>query len=303
MPHIYYIPGLADIKDKLKYDCKELIVTDSKNLIRLDTKKEKKKFIQSIKETQYINDKKLYEFYKEYMPEMTGIVTRVPINTQELKKSLEHIFLDIPSESFEGKSILECLTTTFNHVIRKYEIEFYITHINNDELKFDQTYKYNKFQEFYFYMMKLNYNLDPYWFFFSNTQALLKRLFLKEILFSETKITDKKQKLLNRVFNMNGQALADFDYKLTNVTQHIKANRNTLKRTQFPLLPKYKEYEEKTLREIDNVKKEISELIAFNRDSKKQLEEEIKKRHGLISKITAKKILQNLPHLGKFFKE
>lgn len=296
----YYIPGLPELKKNLEKDCKELIVPDSNNLIKLEKEEDRKKLIDSIKNIQYINDQDLHAFYEEHMPEVAELVKRVPIDTNELKDALRHIFNDIPDEYFEGRNILQCLSATFNYVIRKNEIEFLV--INIAELKYDESYKYNKFQEFYFEMMKFNFNLEPYWIFFSNTQALLQRLFLKEVLFSDSKITDEKQKLLNRIFNLNGKALSDFDFKLNNVKNQIKSNKITLKRTKIPLPKKYNEYEKKALENIDKVQSEIKGEIEKNKEAKKQLQEEIEKRHGWISKTTAKKLLRMLPHLGKIFK-
>lgn len=302
MGNIYYIPRLPEIKKNLKEDCKALIVPNSKNLINLENQEDREKLIDSIKNIQYINDLDLYNFYKDRLPEISKLVKKVPIDNNELKETLKHIFNDIPDDYFEGKDMVQCLTTTFNYVIRKYETEFLVINIANGELLYDESYKYRKFQEFYFEMMKFNFNLEPYWLFFCNAQALLQKLFLKEILFSNSKITDEKQQLLNRIFNLNGKALSDFDFRLNNVKSQIKFNRITLKRTKIPLPTKYKDYEKKTLEDIGKIQNEVKEEIQKIKEAKKQLQEEIEKRHGWISKTTAKKLLKMLPHLGKIFK-
>ena len=217
--------------------------------------------------------------------------------------ALKYIFTEIPDESFEEKNILDSLTTTFNYVIGKNEIDFLILNINNDELRYNFGYKYKSQQDFYFDIMKFTFNLPSYWMFFSNTQSTLRRLFLKEIMFSDDVITSEKQQLLNRIFNVNGNALSEFDFKLDHMKSKIKSNRITLKRAKLPELPKYREYEKNCLKLIDEIQREVKIVIEDNIESKKNLESEIKKRHGIISKESAKKILSDIPYIGKLFKD
>jgi len=301
--NIYYVPVLPYIKKDLSNECKGLIIPENKNLIRLNSAKDRKNFIQSIKNIQFIKDKELYDFYKKNMPEITDVVTTVPIKSEELKDALKQIFHDIPDESFEGKTILQCLTTTFNYVIQKNEIDFLAINIANDELRYDLNYKYTKFQEFYFYMLKFAFNLDPYWLFFSATQDLIQKLFLKEVLFSDDTIDRQKEQLLNRVFNINGKALSEFHYQLSTVVNKIQANKITIDRTKIPIPSKYKKYEIETTRKIKKLQDEMIKKIEYTNKAKKELRGEVRLRHGIISKNTAKKLLRGIPYIGGVFED
>lgn len=301
--NVYYIPFLEDIKDDLSKNCKSLIVPQTTNLIKISSNEEKQLFINNIKQLIYLKDKELSDYFKKNMPEVSNFLRVVPIKNDELREMLRHIFYDIPEDSFKGSTVLQSLTSTFNYVIRKNEIEFLIQNLANDELLYDVAYKYKSQANFYYNLMKFKFNLDSYWLFFSNTQAALRRLFLKQILFSEGRITGKEQQLLNRVFNLNGSAMSDFDYQLEVLKNQIHANKLTLKRTRIPVSPKYRKYEQECLERIIEVQKEVKKIIKTNQEDKKNLEIEIKKRHGLISRETAKKLLSGIPHIGNLFKD
>ncbi|GEM_PF-5542545 len=299
----YYIPSLPYLRGGLEKDCKNIIVKDSEHLIELNTDTEIESFIGAVKNIEYVSDKNFYDFFKERLPEVANQINDIPISHEDLKGALRFIFNDLPEEAFESENIVECLTKIFNHVIRKNEITFHVTNIANGSLLCEQDYKYSKFQEFYFQMMKLEYNLDSYYSIYYNAQVALLHLFTKEILFSEEIISDSKEALLRRVFNLNGQALGDFKLRLEDIRNQIQSHRVTIKRTNIPLPAKYDCLEQSTLDKVNLVLADVNQKIDETYEAKNKLADEMKKRHGLLSKETAKKIMRENKWLKILLKE
>lgn len=219
--------------------------------------------------------------------------------------ALMFIFNDYPPNLLEDDNILIGLRKFFNHIIKKNEITFILNNIRNKSLLYDDKWKYKKFQDFYFQMKKTVYNLDTYYLFFSNAQYLLRDTTLKEIAFSDDIINDKKERILNRVFNICGKNFLDLKQRLTYMKNQIIHNQQTLKRTLiFKKLPKrYKEMEEIALHKINNTIDDIEKKVKESDELKVRLREEIKRRHGFFSKQTLKNIFKEFKWFRPFLKK
>ena len=299
----YYIPEWEFLRDKLEEGDKNALAIQNKgNVIRIRNEEDRSNFIESIKKIEFINDKELYDYFKENFYGAIKYLEIKPIQVPALKEALSFLFEELPDDLFEQDDVITALKKLFNHFIKKNEITFIVMNMSNKNLNYDGDYKYKTLQEFYFLMLKLDYNLDTYYEFFCRTQSALSRLFSKEILFSDEKIDRKRQDLLNRIFNLTANNLEDYKMKLEIVKNQIKGHRRTIKIANIITLDKYNIQEKQVLEKIDSTIKDINERVNECYTSKKRLEEEVKKRHGLISIETAKNILKEIKWFRPFVK-
>lgn len=290
----YFIPDLPFIQKHIKGNSKALIVKGETNIVEFNSKEDMDRFIEDIQKSEFVNDKELVSNIKEYLPGVDRFFTEIPIAQPEIINALMFIFNDYPSDLIEDDNILTGLRKFFNHVIKKNEITFLLNNIRNGTLLYDENWKHKIFQKFYFLMKKTAYNLDTYYFFFSNTQYLLRDTVLRELMFSDKVITDKKECILNRVFNICGNNFLNLKKRLVHMKNQIINNQKTLKRTTIikKLPKKYKEMEKIALKKIDATIEDIDTKIKDCNDCKIRLREEIKRRHGFFSKQTLKRIFK-----------
>jgi hypothetical protein len=299
----YYIPILPFVQDSLDSTSKALIVPNENNIVEFNSETDFNNFLDSLNNVEYIDDKKIYDIMQELVPDISDYIKDVPMPLEDLKGAFGNLIEGIPDERFAGKPLAYCLKIMFDSIIRKNENTFIVLNIRNGSLKCNEDYKYHKTESLYFDMMKLEYNLDTYYSFFCDVQSALRTIFLKNILFSDDPIDDVKKNLINRAFNINGQALADFRQALEGAKSKINNHRWTIKKINMPLLPRYNEIEKATLSKISDTLVDVDKNIKETYESKKQLAEEIKKRHNLISIETAKNLLREIKWLRPFIKE
>lgn len=299
----FYIPNLSKIQEELNSDSKALILSDEPNVVNFDSEEAYQHFLDNINSIEYIHDKELKKVIFEAVPELADEFSHATYSIQDLRDGLGHIFEDLPDKAFEGKNIVEAIKLIFNNFIRKNENTFLAINIGNGNLRYDDTYKFKKNQVIYYDMMKTEYNLEVYYDFITRVTQVLRRIFLRQILFDDSPITDKKRELLNRAFNVSGNMLVDFQENMDGLKSELKGHKITLKRTNIPVLPEHKTIESRLLDKIDSVIEDSEEQIKKIHESKKQLAEEIKKRHGIFSIETAKKLLREVKWLKPFIKE
>lgn len=301
----YYIPNLPFIKKYLKGKSKNVIVKGESNLVEFKTKEDMNLFLDSIRTSEFINDSELLSNIKKYLPGVEKYFHKKPVSHQEIIDTLMFIFNDYPPDLLDDDNSLTGLRKFFNHIIRKNETTFIIENIKNGTLSYDKEWNHRKFQDFYFEMKKMVYNLDTYYFMFYNIQYLLRDISLREIVFSDEYIDDKKEEVLNRIFNIYGNNFLDLKQRLVHWKNQIQNNHITLKRTKImrKLPHKYKEMEESALNKIENTIKDIDKNINGCEEMKLRLREEMKRRHRFLSKHTLKKILNEFRWFRPFTKK
>ena len=290
MVYKYYIPSLPLLLKYMKRKSSGLIVHENENVIEFNSVENIVEFSEEIKKFEFISSNELSEYFKNYFPRVTPHLNTIPISQDSIKEALRFIYDELPDDVYENDTIIVGLQKLLNHVIRKNEITFIVLNIANDTLRYDEGYRYTKAQDFYFKMLKLSYNIDSYYDFFCRSQSVLRRIFVNEILFSETIIDREKQNVLNQAFNITGRNLQEFKFKLELFKDEIKRHRTTIKRTRIPVPKKYNQIEKEAILKIDETLKDVEKRIKETRESKKDLEQEIKKRHGIISLETAKEL-------------
>ena len=184
----------------------------------------------------------------------------------------------MPDSVFEDKGIVDILRKVLNFIIKKNEINFIITNIQNKKLEYDENYKYRKIYESYYRMIKLNHDIGTYYIFIANTQAVLERIILKQFLFSEKKIDRKVLDAIYQAINLTGKSLADFRYNLHNLQNNTQEETIFLKRTGIPIPRGYKE-EANKLQDI--VQKKIWDIdLRMNRilERKKLIQEKVERK-------------------------
>ncbi len=152
-------------------------------------------------------------------------------------------------------------------------------------------------------MMKLVYNLETYYLFFCNTQCLLRDTSVREIAFSDHIIDDKKENILNRVFNIAGNNLLDLRLRLEHFKNQINSNRVTIKRAGINLPRKYDTMEKIALEKINATIQDLETKVSQTEESKRKLRDEMRRRHGLISKWTLKSILREITWIRPLVKD
>src|SRR3989344_6795330 len=162
----YYIQELPSIQKSLDSNSNALVAKENQYLINLETEEDKLKFINAIKEIEFINDGKLIDITKTYFPEAENYLKTIPISHPNLTEAVMFIFHDSPPDYFEGDNALEGLRKVLNHTIKKNTTGYLLQNLNNDLLLYDENWKHRKFQEFYFMMMYVVFSLETYYDFF-----------------------------------------------------------------------------------------------------------------------------------------
>lgn len=293
----YFIPNLPILLKNADKDSKALIKVTGQNIIEINSPEEKQALITSIQNRDFISDKEFKEYLDSALPILSKQIEKLPINLEELKESFRFVFNEIPDEIFEGKDIVSILKNILNFTIKKHEVSFIVFSIQDGSLRYNESYRYPKVYAFFFNMKKLSYDIEVYYAMLCNCYSVLERTFLKEITFGERKIGMQEQNLLNRIFNLSGKNFVEFKFKLERLKSEIQEEKVFIKRTQIPTPEKYNIEEEILLRKIDEVCKDIGIKIEKIENAKKELAEEARKRHGILSWETAKKLLTAIGYL------
>jgi len=305
MSRKYFIPNLPFIRNHLNRESKSLVVKGSRNLVEFGTDEDIRKFLESIKKAEFVNDEKLLDNIKRYLPGAEKFFSELPIANSEIMDAFMFIFNDYPPDLQDEDNALKGFSKFLNHTVRKKEFEFIVDNIKNGSLAYDERWKHKKFQDFYFLMKKTVHNLDTYYSFFSRSQYLLRDTALRELAFNDDTIGDRKEEMMNKTFNICGNNFLDLKQRLQHMRNQIVENRRVLKRTNivrsFP--KKYAQQEKQALMKIDGTIHDIEERIKECDETKKRLREEIKRRHGFFSKHTLKKIFREFKWTRPFFRK
>lgn len=297
----YYIENLDKFLKNIKCEDKAIIKVADKNIIELNTDEDKRALISTIKECEFIGDQDVLDFFKENIPELAKELKNTPIDLNEFKENFRSVFSELPDSVFEDKSIVNILRRILNFIIQKNEINFVIMNIENEKLVYDENYKYRKIYESYYRMIKLNHDIDTYYVFLANSQAILERLILKHFLFNEKKIDRKELSAIYQAINLTGKSLANFRYKLQQLQNNIKEENIFIKRTNIPVPQDYKSEVQKlkglVLDKIKDVDKRMDKIL----ERKKLIQEKVDKKKGIFSAQDAKNLLWELIKKGLGF--
>lgn len=192
----------------------------------------------------------------------------------------------MPDELFQDENIVKVFKNIINFIIKKNETTFLIENISNNKLKYDLNYKFGKIYDFYFYMMKAYHDATNLFSIMCRLQSVIQKIYLKSVIFNDSKNKLEHIQILNRSFNVMGNISVDYKDKLDLIVKEIKDQRNWLKRTQINPPKGYNSQESLVLEEFNEMTKEIDERVLKLADAKEKIRSEIIER-----KFTFKKAL------------
>ncbi len=103
----YYIPNLSRFLSKKDSSKTEIVKVDSRNdnIVEFNNGNDLNVLIKSIEEHDFVNDKEVKEYFDTNFPEISKELTSVPIDLEELKRTLRFMFSELPDEFFEEKNV------------------------------------------------------------------------------------------------------------------------------------------------------------------------------------------------------
>lgn len=286
----YFLPNSELYRRYFTKSNKNLMKLDENNIIEIRNDEDLKDLIKGIQDYDFVGDKEIKEFFDSNFPKVR--IENIPINLEELKRAFRFMFSELPDELFEEKDTIKLLKRVLNFVFRKKEAHFVISHIINGKLEYKDTYKHKSTIEFYFKMIKLSYDLETYYNTICDSQKVIQRAILKEVLFNNKKIDKKDLEIINRGLNITGNFLLEFNFKLEEFLKEIREHESFIKRTGiFPII----EYNTEKIEVIKRIKQTIYDVeIRIDKvtEAKKIIKDKIGEHKGIISSENAKYLLE-----------
>lgn len=288
----YYIENLDYfLKNSKENITKSIIVSNEENVIEILNSSQNNQIIQLIKNTEIINDKLIVNYIEENLPTLYKHINTMPIDISELKNYFNQITEELPENVFEGQNIIEILKKISNSIIKKIEIDFIIENVTNGKLRYDEDFKYKRTLKFYYRLIYLNKIIEEYYILFIKIQRINTRIFLKNIFYTERKISKKERELYRYIFNLTSKNILDFEYILESILDKIKNERKFIEKYQIFVTGNYNEEENKLINISESLLEKLRKERKNNDLNKKNLDKKYKENKGIFNKETINTII------------
>ncbi len=300
----YYIESYELYLDK-ENTKNQLVVSQHNNkLVVINSNEDKQKLIDTIKEKEIIDDKEFKKYLDETFPSLSKQIKKIPIDRNRLKKYFSEIYsYEIPDNLFDGDNLITIFKNILSFIIKKIDIDFYLTNIRNGRLKYDKEYPVKEVLHFYYKMIYLNFILEELYSLLSSSLRFQQSSFMKEYLFEDRKISKQELDLFRQLFNGTGKGILNFKDGIIKIQNEIKNNNRRIKRIGNILLTDDYKNEENNLIQITN---EIStfcdEHIQITYNQKKEFDKLYFENKGFISLNKVDFILRWGVEAFKYFK-
>ena len=290
----YYIPNLSKFLGKKGTTTTELMKIDSRsdNIIEFNNDSDINNLLKLIEDYDFVNDKEVKEFFDVNFPEISKELTTMPIDLEELKRTLRFLFSELPDEFFEEKNVVVFLKKALNFLFRKKEAFFIMTNVKNGTLEYKDIYRHTGTLDFYYGMIKLTYDLETYYSTLCDAQSVIHRALLRDILFNNRKLGRAELNLINRSLNLTGNYFVEFQTRLDEMQKEIREHKQFIKRTYIAVPVDYYKQEFWVTEKIKETIKDTEERIKKVQEAKKMIEEEVNKHKGILTLDNAKIILE-----------
>ena len=220
-----YIPNYSKIKTKLSENTTAMIKYIGNDIIEVDSVEDIREVVSDMTKFEIMTDEQIKDFFDVNFPEIK--INEVPINIDELKLKFRSLFVDLPNEYYEETNAAVLIKKAFNFYFIKKETRYIIFNVANGSLIVKESYKHPPTIEFYFRMKKLSYNIDEYYSLLRQTQKVILRAILKDVIYPLTKekIGRKEISLLEKIINMTARFFLDLEEQLEDFKLEIKEKK------------------------------------------------------------------------------